>query len=58
MILAFGLKPERFVGGEGRIDAVLEPPAAEEADVLVQALASGIESGGHVHRRAAAVVPA
>ena len=35
------------MGGEGRIDAVLEPPAAEE-DVLVQALASGIESGGHV----------
>ena len=38
MILAFGLKPERFVGGEGRIDAVLEPPGAEEADVLVDAL--------------------
>ena len=48
VILAFGLKPERFVGQEGRIDAVLEPPAAEEADVLVQALASGIEAGGHV----------
>jgi hypothetical protein len=47
-ILAFGLKPERFVGGEGRIDAVLEPPAATAADVLVQALASGIEAGGHV----------
>jgi hypothetical protein len=47
VILAFGLKPERFVGGEGRIDAVLEPPAADE-DVLVQALSSGIESGGHV----------
>jgi hypothetical protein len=47
VLLAFGLKPERFVGGEGRIDAVLEPPAAEE-DVLVQALSSGIESGGHV----------
>ena len=48
VILAFGLKPERFVGGEGRIDAVLEPPSAAEADVLVQALASGIEAGGHV----------
>ena len=48
VILAFGLKPERFVGGEGRIDAVLEPPSAEEADVLVQALSSGIEAGGHV----------
>jgi len=47
-ILAFGLKPERFVGSEGRIDAVLEVPGAEEADVLVQALASGIEAGGAV----------
>jgi hypothetical protein len=41
VILAFGLKPKRFVGAEGRIDAVLEPPPAEEADVLVEALASG-----------------
>jgi hypothetical protein len=48
VILAFGLKPERFIGGEGRIDAVLEVPAAEESDVLVQALASGIEAGGAV----------
>ena len=48
MVLAFGLKPERFVGREGRIDAVLEPPPAEEADVLVQALASGIAEGGYV----------
>jgi hypothetical protein len=48
VILAFGLKPERFVGGEGRIDAVLEPPPAEEADVLVEALASGIEANGYV----------
>ena len=48
VILAFGLKPERFVGSEGRIDTFIEVPAAEEADVLVQALASGIEAGGHV----------
>jgi hypothetical protein len=48
VILAFGLKPERLVGSEGRIDAFLEVPAAEEADVLVRALASGIEAGGHV----------
>ena len=48
MILAFGLKPERFVGSEARIDAVLEPPPADEADVLVQALTSGIEDGGTV----------
>ena len=48
MILAFGLKPERFVGSEARIDAVLEPPPADEADVLVKALTSGIEDGGTV----------
>jgi hypothetical protein len=48
VILAFGLKPERFVGSEARIDAVLEPPSAEESDVLVQALTSGIEAGGAV----------
>ena len=48
VILAFGLKPERFVGGEGRIDAVLEPPPADESDVLVEALASGIEANGYV----------
>ena len=48
MILAFGLKPERFVGGEGRIDAVLEPPPAEESGVLVEALSSGIEANGNV----------
>jgi hypothetical protein len=48
VILAFGLKPERFVGEEGRIDAVLEPPSADEAGVLVEALGSGIEAGGHV----------
>jgi diguanylate cyclase (GGDEF)-like protein len=48
VILAFGLKPERFVGQEGRIDAVLEPPAAAKADLLVQALSSGIEASGYV----------
>ena len=48
VILAFGLKPERFVGAESRIDAVLEPPSAEKADLLVQALTSGIEAGGSV----------
>jgi hypothetical protein len=48
VILAFGLKPERFVGSEARIDAVLEPPPADEADVLVKALTSGIEDGGTV----------
>jgi hypothetical protein len=48
VILAFGLKPERFVGSEGRIDTFIEAPPADEADVLIQALSSGIEAGGYV----------
>ena len=28
VILAFGLKPERLLDSEGRIDAFLEPPPA------------------------------
>ena len=41
VIVAFGLKPERLVGAEGRIDAVPEPPTAEQAGLLVDALAPG-----------------
>lgn len=48
VIVAFGLKPERIVGAEGRIDAVPEPPSAEQAGLLVEALRSGIEAGGTV----------
>jgi len=48
VIVAFGLKPERIVGVEGRIDAVPEPPTAEQAGLLVEALRSGIEAGGAV----------
>jgi len=48
VILVLGVKPERFLGTEGRIDAVPEPPAAEDSDVLVKAIASGIEAGGYV----------
>lgn len=48
MIVAFGLKPERLVGAEGRIDAVPEPPSAEQAGLLIEALASGIKAGGAV----------
>jgi hypothetical protein len=53
VIVAFGLKPERIVGAEGRIDAVPEPPTAEQAGLLVEALRSGIEAGGTV----VAIVP-
>jgi hypothetical protein len=44
--LAFGLKPERLLDTEGRIDCFLEPPGAEQLDLLVKALRSGIEAGG------------
>jgi hypothetical protein len=48
VIIAFGLRPERLVGAEGRIDAVPEPPSAEQAGLLVDALRSGIKAGGSV----------
>jgi hypothetical protein len=48
VIVVFGLKPERIVGFEGRIDAVPEPPTQEQAGLLVEALGSGIEAGGTV----------
>jgi hypothetical protein len=48
VIVAFGLKPERLVGTEGRIDAVPEPPSAEQAGLLLEALSSGIKAGGAV----------
>lgn len=48
VVVVFGLKPERMVGAEGRIDAVPEPPTAEQAGLLVDALSSGIAAGGSV----------
>jgi hypothetical protein len=48
VIVVFGLRPERIVGAEGRIDAVPEPPTAEQSGVLVEALSSGIKAGGSV----------
>src|SRR4051812_29191095 len=53
VIVVFGLKPERIVGAEGRIDAVPEPPTQEQAGLLVEALRSGIDAGGTV----VAIVP-
>src|SRR4051794_13420378 len=53
VIVVFGLKPERIVGAEGRIDAVPEPPSQEQAGLLVEAISSGIEAGGTV----VAIVP-
>ena len=48
VIVAFGLRPERIVGEEGRIDAVPDPPTQEQTGLLVEALRSGIVAGGHV----------
>jgi hypothetical protein len=48
VVVVFGLKPERLVGAEGRIDAVPEPPSAEQAGLLIDALRSGIAAGGSV----------
>jgi hypothetical protein len=47
-VLVFGIKPERLVDSEGRIDAFLEPPSQEQAETLVEAVRSGVEAGGHV----------
>ena len=45
-MLAFGLKPERLLDAEGRIDCFLEPPGPDQLDLLVKALRSGIDAGG------------
>src|SRR4051812_6695118 len=47
-ILVFGLKPERLIDSEGRIDAFLEAPTQEQTETLVEAVRSGSEAGGHV----------
>jgi len=47
-VLVLGLKPERLVDSEGRIDAFLEPPTQEQTETLVEAVRSGAEAGGHV----------
>ena len=47
-LLILGLKPERLVDSEGRIDAFLEPPTQEQTETLVEAVRSGAEAGGHV----------
>src|SRR4051794_4841382 len=52
-ILVIGLKPERLIDSEGRIDAFVEPPTQEQGEVLFDAVRSGAETGGHV----VAIVP-
>ena len=48
VVLVFGLRPERLLDAEGRIDAFLEPPGQEQVAVLVEAVRSGLEAGGSV----------
>jgi hypothetical protein len=48
VVLVFGLRPERLLDREGRIDAFLEPPDQDRVGVLIEALSSGLQAGGHV----------
>jgi hypothetical protein len=48
VVLVFGLRPERLHDTEGRIDAFLEPPGQDQVGVLVEAVSSGLQAGGHV----------
>jgi hypothetical protein len=48
VVLVFGLRPERLLDTEGRIDAFLEPPTQEQVGVLVEAVRSGLDEGGSV----------
>ena len=52
-VLVFGLRPERLLDSEGRIDAFVEPPGQEQVPVLVEAVKSGLQGGGSV----VAIVP-
>ena len=44
-MLVFGLKPERLIDSEGRIDAFLEPPTQEQGETLIEAVRSGAGGG-------------
>jgi hypothetical protein len=48
VVLVFGLRPERLLDTEGRIDAFLEPPGQEQVGVLVEAVRSGLQEAGSV----------
>jgi hypothetical protein len=48
VVLVFGLRPERLLDTEGRIDAFLEPPGQDRVGVLIEALSSELQAGGHV----------
>jgi hypothetical protein len=48
VLLVLGLRPERLLDSEGRIDAFVDPPSQEQIGVLVEAVTSGLQAGGSV----------
>jgi len=48
VLLVLGLRPERLLDAEGRIDAFVDPPGQEQIGVLVEAATSGLQAAGSV----------
>ncbi len=48
VVLVFGLRPERLLDTERRIDAFVEAPDQEKSGVLVDAITSGLQDGASV----------
>ncbi len=48
VLLVLGLRPERLLDAEGRIDAFVDPPGQEQIAVLVEAVTSGLQAAGSV----------
>jgi hypothetical protein len=48
VLLVLGLRPERLLDAEGRIDAFVDPPGQEQVGVLVEAVTSGLQASGSV----------
>jgi hypothetical protein len=53
VLLVLGLRPERLLDAEGRIDAFVDPPGPEQVGILVEAVSSGLQAAGSV----VAIVP-
>jgi hypothetical protein len=47
-LLVLGLRPERLLDVEGRIDAFVDPPGQDQVGVLVEAVTSGLQAAGSV----------
>jgi hypothetical protein len=48
ILLVLGLRPERLLDTEGRIDAFVDPPGQEQVAILVEAVTSGLQAAGSV----------